>query len=131
MHVNIYRPQRSCGKIIFSEACVKNSVHRVGGGMCDVAGGGCVWQGVCVEGGCMAGRHAWCGGGACMAGGVHGRGHAWQRGAAWEERWQLQLMVRILLECILVSSKFNQSTLVCFSQTKVKNCWEKVLSLLN
>ena len=22
-----YRPQRSCGKVIFSEACVKNSVH--------------------------------------------------------------------------------------------------------
>ena len=27
---NIYRPQRSWGKVIFSEACVKNSVH--GGG---------------------------------------------------------------------------------------------------
>ena len=27
-----YRPQRSCGKVIFSEACVKNSVH--GGGGC-------------------------------------------------------------------------------------------------
>ena len=26
-----YRPQRSCGKVIFSEACVKNSVH--GGGV--------------------------------------------------------------------------------------------------
>ena len=23
-----YRPQRSCGKVIFSQACVKNSVHR-------------------------------------------------------------------------------------------------------
>ena len=29
----IYRPQRSCGKVIFSQACVKNSVHR-GGGVC-------------------------------------------------------------------------------------------------
>ena len=27
-----YRPQRSCGKVIFSEACVKNSVHMGGGG---------------------------------------------------------------------------------------------------
>ena len=27
-----YRPQRSWGKIIFSEACVKNSVHGGGGG---------------------------------------------------------------------------------------------------
>ena len=26
-----YRPQRSCGKVIFSQACVKNSVH--GGGV--------------------------------------------------------------------------------------------------
>ena len=25
-----YRPQRSCGKVIFSEACVKNFVHRRG-----------------------------------------------------------------------------------------------------
>ena len=25
---DIYRPQRSWGKVIFSEACVKNSVHR-------------------------------------------------------------------------------------------------------
>ena len=23
-----YRPQRSCGKVMFSQACVKNSVHR-------------------------------------------------------------------------------------------------------
>ena len=28
----IYRPQRSWGKVIFSEACVKNSVHRGEGG---------------------------------------------------------------------------------------------------
>ena len=26
-----YRPQRSCGKVIFSQACVKNSVHWGGG----------------------------------------------------------------------------------------------------
>ena len=29
--VNFYRPQRSWGKVIFSEACIKNSVH--GGGV--------------------------------------------------------------------------------------------------
>ena len=26
-----YRPQQSCGKVIFSQACVKNSVHGEGG----------------------------------------------------------------------------------------------------
>ena len=29
-----YRPQRSCGKVMFSQACVKNSVHR---GVCILA----------------------------------------------------------------------------------------------
>ena len=75
-----YRPQRSWGKIIFSEACVKNSFYRGGG----VHGrGGHVWRGACMAGGCAwPGGHAWVGvcmaGGACMGGGVHGRGgHAW------------------------------------------------------
>ena len=31
-----YRPQRSCGKVMFSQACVKNSVHR-GEGVCPSA----------------------------------------------------------------------------------------------
>ena len=31
-----YRPQRSWGKVIFSEACVKNSVHREGS-VCPIA----------------------------------------------------------------------------------------------
>ena len=35
-----YRPQRSCGKVIFSEACVKNSVWD---GAC--MAGVCAWQG--------------------------------------------------------------------------------------
>ena len=63
---NFYRPQRSWGKIIFSEACVKNSVHGVGGR--------------CGRGACMMGGHVWQG--ACMAGGlcVCGGGHAWQGG---------------------------------------------------
>ena len=83
-------PQQSRGKVIFSEACVKNSVHRGGhawqGGMC---GRGCAWQGAYMMGGmcgrggaCVAGGHAWQGdmhGG----GGMHGRGCAWQ-GCAWQ-----------------------------------------------
>ena len=78
---SFYRPQRSWGKVIFSEECVKNSVHRGGmhgGGMC-VAGeacvvggmhgrGGHVWQGACVAEGGMHGR------GGVHGGGVHGRG---------------------------------------------------------
>ena len=48
---------------MFSQACVKNSVHR---GVCMAGGmhGG-------VQGACMAGGRVV---GACMAGGVHGRG---------------------------------------------------------
>ena len=59
---NFYRPQRSWGKVIFSEACVKNSVH-----------GGHVWQG----GGMRGGGHAWQEG-VRGTGGVCGRGHAWR-----------------------------------------------------
>ena len=57
-----YHPQRSWGKGIFSEACVKNSVH--------------LGEGACMQGG-MHGRGV-CGRGVCEAGGMHGRGHAWQ-----------------------------------------------------
>ena len=87
----IYRPQRSFCKVIFSQACVKNSVYRgvvcmtrehawQGGGHM-WQWGGCAWQGgmcsmgVCVTGG-MHGR------GACMAGGMCGRG-VQGRGCAW------------------------------------------------
>ena len=95
---NFYRPQRSWGKVIFSEACVKNSVHGGGGGehgrgawvAGDIHGGS--GRRACVVGG-MHGGHAWQGGvcgrgdvhgrGACMVwtyveGGVCGRGHVWQ-----------------------------------------------------
>ena len=69
------------GKVIFSEACVKNSVHGGGGvhgcwggGACMVAGGVCGCQGACmVSGGaCMVARgQVWLPGAACMfAGGV-------------------------------------------------------------
>ena len=50
-----YRPQRSWGKVIFSEACVNNSVH--GGGMRGCSGG-CTW---------LLGGHAW-----LHRGGMHG-----------------------------------------------------------
>ena len=50
----------------------------------------------------MVGRHAWQG--VCMAGGVCGGMHG--RGCVWQERWPLQWMVGILLECILV--EYNQ-----------------------
>ena len=48
-------PATKLCKIIFSEACVKNSAHW-----------GQAWQGACMAGG-MYGR------GACVAGGMHGR----------------------------------------------------------
>ena len=103
MGVNLLLPPaRSCGKVMFSQVCVKNSVQGacVAGGAClagghvwqgtcmagGMCGGGRAWQGACVAGGraclmgaCMAGGHVWQGGraclvGACMAGGMHGRG---------------------------------------------------------
>ena len=63
-----YRPQRSWGKVIFSEACVKNSVHRKGGG---VRGR----KGMCGGGGMCGRGRSW---GVCMVGGVRGGGCAWQ-----------------------------------------------------
>ena len=54
----------SCRKVMFSQACVKNSVH----------GGACV-----VKGGMYGRKHArW--GTACMAEAMHVGGHAWQGG---------------------------------------------------
>ena len=71
---DFYHPQRNWGKVIFSEACVKNSVQRGGG--CDR--GGVHGRGACVAGGCaLQGGHPWQGAsmavGACMAGGHCGR----------------------------------------------------------
>ena len=126
----------SCGKVMFSQVYVNNSVHGGGGsseagrvvvcgrgdihgkeGACMAEGGacmagGCAWQGgevVSSKGTCMiGGMHA--SQGVCMVGaeGVHGKGeHAWQGGGhAWQEIWPLQRMVRIPLECILVFMQF-------------------------
>ena len=52
---------------MFSQACVKNSVHRGGG----VVGGGMHYGRCALQE-------------ACTAGGVHGRGHAWKGGHAWQ-----------------------------------------------
>ena len=88
-----YRPQRSWGKVIFSEACVNNSVHRGGMHGCTRGGvhgctGGHVWfysgcvhgfnGGACVVlfGGCVVlfGGHAW----------FYLGGHVWfYSGHAW------------------------------------------------
>ena len=79
----------SWGKVMFSQACVKNSVHKWGASVA----GGCAWS--------MHGRgyawwgHVWQWGGG--SGGMHGRGG----GRALPERLPLQQALRIL-ECILV-----------------------------
>ena len=41
-----YHPQRSCDKVMFSQVCVKNSVH--GGGDVCMARGGMHGRGACV-----------------------------------------------------------------------------------
>ena len=56
-----YRPQRSCGRVIFSEVCVIYSVRR---------GGGHAWP----EGMRGRGGHAWWGKTAIAAGGTHPTG---------------------------------------------------------
>ena len=97
----------SCGKVMFSEACVKNSVNKRGACMTGAAcmvGGGMV--GACVAGVCMVGG-AWKAGGVC-------RGHAWLgvhvwSGHAWQKIRLLQRTVRILLECILVEDELERT----------------------
>ena len=91
---------------MFSQVCVKNSVHRRG----MHGGGGLAWQGACMAGGMcgrgMHGRRA-CMAGACMAvgmcgrgmcvwqGGMHGREHAWS-GGAWQGHvwWEESMCAR-------------------------------------
>ena len=63
----------SCRKVMFSQAYIKNSVHRwacVVGGM-HGGGGGMHDRGACMHGSGMPGR------GPCMVEGMHGRGCAW------------------------------------------------------
>ena len=116
---NFYRPQRSWGKVIFSEACVKISVHRgegehgtgawvAGGGMHGGSG-----RRACVVGG-MPGRGVCVAGGMYMAGGMHGVDMHGRGGVCGSGRvWQIlrdtvnERAVHILLECILVLVMFS------------------------
>ena len=93
-----YRPQRSWGKVIFSQASVILST------------GGCLLWGVsgpgvsAPRGGCLVPGGVW-------SWGVSAPGGAWSRGGAWWRPRQGQLLlraVRILLECILVCHNFHQ-----------------------
>ena len=96
MHTHVTARDSSWGKVMFSQACVKNSVHR---GVGVHGKGACMPKGICIAGGvhdrgaCVAEDYTfkcenawWVGGGGC----------------AWQERRPLQHTVRILLECILV-----------------------------
>ena len=88
-------------------ACMAGGMHGRGH-----AWQGCAWQGrvACMAGGMHGVRHAWQG--ACMAGGMCGGRCVWKGGMhggmhgkgghAWQEKQQLQWVIRILLECILV-----------------------------
>ena len=95
-----YRP--SCGKVMVSQACVKNSVH---------GGGRCLPRGVSVQGKCLP----W---GRVSA--QRGLGGGLPRG--WRTlRWPLNRAVRILLECILVW--------VCFATRNSDRFWQRKFSL--
>ena len=84
--MNYYRPQRSWGKVIFSQVSVILST-----------GGGGLLRGCLLQGGCLVREGVWSGG-------------ASSRGVLGEDPpppGQLLLVaVRILLECILVRSCF-------------------------
>ena len=82
--LHIYVRNRNCGKVMFSQVRVKNSV-RGRGAVC--IAGRHAWQrgDMCDRGACMAGGHVWWEGhawqgGHVLQGGVHGRVHAWQGG---------------------------------------------------
>ena len=62
----------SCGKVIFSQACVKNSAQV---GRCLVKGV-CMTRGDMCGKGVMHGKRGVHGEGVCIAGGMHGGGHA-------------------------------------------------------
>ena len=98
----------SCEKLMFSQACVKNSVYK--GGAC-VAGGGCAWPGMaCMArgGGVAGGVH----GGGCMAVGMCAPGQTCPWDMHGRKKWPLQWEVRILMECILVWEMWSVVDLV-------------------
>ena len=78
---------------MFSQTCVKNSVHG-GGGVLACGSGGCLPVG--LEGVCLGG--GW--------GCTHPGRHPPRQTPPPVPRWPLQRTVRILLECILVFRNF-------------------------
>ena len=69
-----YRPQQSCGKVVFSEACVKNSVPREGVFVPACTTGHMTTEGgLCPEGGYLSGAVS-VQGGLCRGGELCPRG---------------------------------------------------------
>ena len=116
-----YRPQRSCEGYVFT--CVCDSIHGGGGVLSQHAlqvvsqyalqqGGICSW-GVCSQGGLLWEGSAPGGGGACSRG----------CGDPPESRRLLLRTVRILLECILVSTlrkqQFRVDAIACVNRPYV------------
>ena len=83
-----YRPQRSCGKVMFLHVSV--ILFTGVGGACMV--GGHVWQGVCMAGGCVAK-----GGGMHGTGGMRGRrdGHCSGQYASYWNAFLSKIKVQI------------------------------------
>ena len=144
---HVYHLQGSCGKSVsrilstgghaWQGACMAGRMCMVGG----MHGSGCAWCGACMAGGVHGRLAGMCGGGdmhgggymwqgVCMVGGMHGRGAcmAWG-GMHGIKKWQLQQAVHILLECILVSSKFRLLNTIDPSRHKNTNLLNAVLNL--
>ena len=96
-----YRPKRSWGKVIFSEACVKNSVHGEGGLQAHTGGGEVGGSG----GGGLRPR---------PRGGSRGVWLGVSRPTSGRGVFRLRV-VRSLLECILVFFFFCSSSMCILS----------------
>ena len=102
---DIYRPQRSWGKVIFSETCVKNSFHSGG-----VHGRGHAWQAGGVRGG--GGGYAWHGGmrgrGAHGGGDVHGiRSMSGRYASYWNVFLLNFVLTRLQVKMVLIKVSTN------------------------
>ena len=78
---------------MFSQACVKNSVHRMR--VCMVKGQ-YVAKGECMVKGGVCGKGGACVMGVCMAGGMHGRRDSYSSGR-YASYWNAFLLALILL----------------------------------